>query len=72
MQKRKQIYLLMNMDEFIKNATFKKLFPDNSIPTFDQFVDCDNNVIIAEQLTEDDILESVLKQKEDKKIMKLI
>ena len=32
-------------DGFIKNATFKKLFPDNSIPTFDQFVDCDNNVI---------------------------
>ena len=31
-------------DEFIKNATFRKLFPNNFRPTFYQFMDCDGNV----------------------------
>ena len=34
-------------------------------PTFEEFVNCDMNVMIAEQLTVDGILELVLKEEED-------
>ena len=47
-------------DEFTKNATFRKLFPDNLRSSFR-----DSNVIRSEQLTEDDIFQSILKKKED-------